>query len=505
MFQQNYKNKYLKYKLKYLDLKYGGAHNLDELGLTVEEKNWYDNYKSNLKNNEILKEITNRDTFIKKIKLRNKLEEDLKNEEHKLDNDAKSINMSQGFIKSTIQRIQKNKIRINIELKYIRTNYYNYNNLSSFEQEQLIEEEFDKQLLKEFKSKTIQEIKDFDDITIENIKERIKTRKEIKKKKELVRNFFVELFYYLKKHNNCFKTGTLVFEDNNNKLYNLLTFGIISNDKDCKKNPIAQQNYFINKYKEVFKNKEVKSNDECFKQGSYLSSEYIRGCRNNMCLTLELTFNQGVNDLCDKHEKEILRSCVYYKFDHNNRQYIFLKLLNENETEYHETYERNERIEDPSKKYPSEEKDNNFYKSLGKNFYNINNIEYYNEHLRTGNEMFITEELKNHCIDFEIYDSEIDNSDSEVFSTIDSKNEEDPGKENSDEKDSDEEDSEKKTGEETGEDSGEDSGEETEKNSSSKKKKRENQQHRQRRIKREKKAREIAEQEIVERERAQRE
>jgi hypothetical protein len=504
MFLQNYKNKYLKYKLKYLNLKYGGANNLDELGLTDEEIVWYNNHdNSNLKNNQIIKETANRDTFKKKIKLRNKLDQDLKNEQDKLENDAKGINMSQGFIKSTIQRIQMNIIRINIELKYIRTNYYNYNNLSSFEQEQLIEEELDKQLLIKFNDKTIVELKDFDNKKIINIKNRIKKRKEIKEKKELVRSFFVELFYYLKKHNNCFKTGTLVFEDNNNKLYNLLTFGIISDKSDCKLgDPIAQQNYFINKYKEVFKKtEEVKSNDKCFEQG-YI--EYIRGCRNNKCLTLELTFNQGVNDLCDNRQEKILRSCIYYKFEHNNRQYIFLKLLNENETEYHETYDRNERIEDPSKKYPSKEKDNIFYNILGKNFNNIDNIQYYNDFLRTGNEMFITEELKNHCIDFEIYDSEIDNSDSEVFSTIDSKNEEDPG-EDSEKKTG--EDSGEETGEETGEDSGEDSGEETEKNSSSKKKKRENQKHRQKRIKREKKAREIAEQKIVERERerAQRE
>ena len=31
MFQQNYKNKYLKYKSKYLDLKYGGVFDLNEL------------------------------------------------------------------------------------------------------------------------------------------------------------------------------------------------------------------------------------------------------------------------------------------------------------------------------------------------------------------------------------------------------------------------------------------------------------------------------------------
>jgi hypothetical protein len=469
MFQQNYKNKYLKYKLKYLDLKYGGAYNLDELRLTEEEKNWYNNYKSNLKNNELLKEIANRDTFIKKIKLRNKLDQDLINEKENLNIDS-TKKMSQGFIKSTIQRIQKNKIRINIELKYIRTNYYNYNNLSSYEQEQLIEEEFDKQLLKELASKTIEEIKDFDDKTIENIKERIKTRRAIKEKKELVRSFFVELFYYLKKHNNCFKTGTLVFEDYNNKLYNLLTFGIISNDKECIKNPIAQQNYFINKYKEVFKKtEEVKSNDKCFEQG-YI--EYIRGCRNNKCLTLELTFNQGVNDLCDNRQEEILRSCIYYKFEHNNRQYIFLKLLNENETEYHEKYDRNEKIEDPSKKYPSKENDYNFYNILDKNFNNIDNIQYYNDFLRTGDEMFITEELKNHCIDFEIYNSEID---SEVFSTIDSEEEEETEEE--------------ETEEEAGEDPGEDSKKISSPESSQKKKKNQTQRRKEKRAAR-KKARE---------------
>ena len=433
MFQQNYKNKYLKYKSKYLDLKYGGKNYFGDLGdlnnnLNEEERTYYYSDIYNFPKESQSVEIKNRRKFIEKIKLKKKLEEDLSNEFIKLADDAKDKNLNQGLIKSTIQSTQKKIIRINIELQYIRTNYYNYNNLSSFEQEQLIEEELDNQLLIKFRDRTIEdlksfdkntivELKTFDDGTIKQIKNRILKRQEIKEKKERVSKFFVKLFNNFKENDNCFKTGTIVFEDNNNKLYNLLTFGIISEEKNCKLgDPIAQQNYFINKYKDVFKNKEVKSNDKCFEEGFIGSLEYIRGCRNKMCLTLELTFNQDINNLCDdKLEEKILRSCVYYTFKYNDKQYVFLKLLKKIETKYLETYDRNEV---PTKnKYPSEQKDNNYYQKLNENLNNKESINNYNDNLRTGDEMFITEELKNYCMNFETNEEE-NNADSEVSSVF---------------------------------------------------------------------------------------
>ena len=453
MFQQNYKNKYLKYKSKYLDLKYGGTNyysdyfgDLGDLNnnLNDEEKKYYYSDIYNFPEESQSVEIKNRNKFIKKIKLKIKLEEDLLNEFRKLVEDAKDKNLYQGAITSTIQSTQKKIIRINIELQYIRTNYYNYNNLSSFEQEQLIEEELDNQLLIKFKNRTIEdlksfdkntivELKSFDDGTIKQIENRILKRQEIKEKKERVSKFFVKLFNNFKENDNCFKTGTIVFEDNNNKLYNLLTFGIISEEKNCKLgDPISQQNYFIYKYKDVFKNKEVKSNDKCFEEGFIGSLEYIRGCRNKMCLTLELTFNQGVNNLCDDELKEeILRSCVYYTFKYNDKQYVFLKLLKKIETKYLEIYDRNEV---PTKnKYPSEQKDNNYYQKLNENLNNIKNIKYYNDKLRTGDEMFITEELKNYCMNFETNEEE-NNADSEVSEVFTSEISEEDQEEDQEEK-----------------------------------------------------------------------
>lgn len=432
MFQQNYKNKYLKYKSKYLDLKYGGKNYFGDLGdlnnnLNEKERIYYYSDIYNFSEESQSVEIKNRNKFIEKIKLKIKLEEDLSNEFMKLADDAKDKNFNQGLITSTIQSTQKKIIRINIELQYIRTNYYNYNNLSSFEQEQLIEEELDNQLLIKFKNRTIEdlksfdkntivELKSFDDGTIKQIENRILKRQEIKEKKERVSKFFVKLFNNFKINDNCFKSGTLVFEDNNNKLYNLLTFGIISEEKNCKLgDPISQQNYFIYKYKDVFKNKEVKSNDKCFEEGFIGSLEYIRGCRNKMCLTLELTFNQGVNNLCDDELKEeILRSCVYYTFKYNDKQYVFLKLLKKIETKYLEIYDRNEV---PTKnEYPSKQKDNNYYEKLNENLNNKESINNYNKNLRTGDEMFITEELKNYCMNFETNEEE-NNADSEDFTS----------------------------------------------------------------------------------------
>jgi hypothetical protein len=79
-------------------------------------------------------------------------------------------------------------------------------------------------------------------------------------------------------------------------------------------------------HKEVFSKKNVKSNEKCF-------STIM--CTNNECLKLELIFDEELNFLCDLNTPYILldnnnkstkRIILYYRFEYNNIQYVFVKL-----------------------------------------------------------------------------------------------------------------------------------------------------------------------------------
>ena len=252
--------------------------------------------------------------------------------------------------------------------------------------------------------------------------------------------FFKRLFQFLFYHKQCFFEGTIVFEDKNNKLYNFLTYGIISDNNSCLEDPkIAEETYSVQNYMDVYKKyPKVESSDKCFVQGLEQS---LRGCKSNMCLILEIIFDEDLNYLCDQQDKESKKSCIYYKFKYENKQYIFLKLLPytfnsrilkgvTGVLNYFKNKENNEY--DPSKRYKKRdnvisnyefnEEDDIFYKNVNfdnnpdsfkhkylkddqENIYNVffkhnndDDINYYNTHLRTGNEMFITDKLKNYFI-----------------------------------------------------------------------------------------------------------
>ena len=270
--------------------------------------------------------------------------------------------------------------------------------------------------------------------------EEIEKKNIIKNKKKDVMEFFKRLFQFLFYHNQCFFEGTLVFEDKNNKLYNFLTYGIISDNNSCLEDPkIAEETYSVQNYMDVYKKyPKVESSDKCFVQGLEQS---LRGCKSNKCLILEIIFDEDLNYLCDQQDKESKKSCIYYKFKYENKQYIFLKLLPYTFNSrilkgvtgvfnYFKNKENNEY--DPSKRYKKRdnvisnyefnEEDDIFYKNVNfdnnpdsfkhkylkddqENIYNVffkhnndDDINYYNTHLRTGNEMFITDKLKNYFI-----------------------------------------------------------------------------------------------------------
>ena len=133
----------------------------------------------------------------------------------------------------------------------------------------------------------------------------------------------------------CFITGTIIFEDNNNVLYNFLTHGIISNNLGCidiSKYPQLSISHVTGTHMKIFNKTNIKSNDTCF---DFTNSNLI--CSDKKCFKLELIFNNPLEYICDKEtflnmrdeknksEKGVL---LYYKFinNSNGNKYIFFKL-----------------------------------------------------------------------------------------------------------------------------------------------------------------------------------
>jgi hypothetical protein len=137
---------------------------------------------------------------------------------------------------------------------------------------------------------------------------------------------------------------TLIFEDNNNLLYNFLTHGIISNYPGCidsSKYPQLSTSHVTGTrmdifdvrctHMKIFNKKNIKSNETCF---DFTNSNLI--CSDKKCFKLELILNNPLEYICDiktptnernpqnHSEKEVV---LYYKFnDNNNNKYIFFKL-----------------------------------------------------------------------------------------------------------------------------------------------------------------------------------
>jgi len=220
------------------------------------------------------------------------------------------------------------------------------------------------------------------------------------------------IYNTLKKYNVCYLSGAIIFEDFNNNLFNLLTHDEISNE-DCliKSNPSKfkkPKTHFTYTHKDVLENTEVKT-DECL---SF-----------NKTNKLEIHFDD-INYLCDLNTKDELkdkknkvtkRILLYYRFKHNNKSYLFFKLenhgmndpkhilsfiasvLNIKETTSYDV--RNEYAKyKPNYINTSKTKDIEFYKKFSSDnnlTFNSNIIDYYDNKLRTGNELFIPEDIKN--------------------------------------------------------------------------------------------------------------
>jgi len=122
----------------------------------------------------------------------------------------------------------------------------------------------------------------------------------------------------LKDYNLCFLTGTFVFEDFDNKLYNFLTY-----EDDLLLKSLSTP-YCTLTHNKVLLKKGVKSNEKYY-------LPFI--CKNCLKIKLELKFNEKLSYLCDinndnkninnKSSKQII---LYYRFEYKNKQYLFFKL-----------------------------------------------------------------------------------------------------------------------------------------------------------------------------------
>jgi hypothetical protein len=216
-----------------------------------------------------------------------------------------------------------------------------------------------------------------------------------------IQNFIKYLYTFLKNYNLCFLTGTFIFEDFDNRLYNFLTYedGLLS---------LSTPNLTLTHNKVLFK-KGVKSNEKYY-------SPLI--CKNCLKIKLELKFNEKLSYLCDinnenkntnnKSSKQII---LYYRFEYKNKQYLFVKLESHNINSFkHFVYFINQKRYDTYDNrrenrlgYDFKEKDLNFYKTIYinkiiKEDY-IEIINEYNNYLRTGNELFVVQELKEYLMD----------------------------------------------------------------------------------------------------------
>ncbi len=258
-------------------------------------------------------------------------------------------------------------------------------------------------------------------------------------KKERINNitlFIKKLFIFLKSYEMCFLSGTIVFEDSDNRLFNILTY-----NKDTTENIIDDNVlpgiHWTATHLDVYDKQNVLP-DNTINSGS------IKQVYGNKKLKLELIFNEPIDYLCDletddkdKKEDNISqkRVLLYYRFIHENKKYIFFKLeeynmnsinhlLNLLDKNRNDTYNKRRENED---KYVTEKQtncvkiDNNLcpnpnidnnnsctLNNLDKIFYNklicnkiiekIDDNNFYDTNLRTGRELFITNELKTYLL-----------------------------------------------------------------------------------------------------------
>jgi hypothetical protein len=251
--------------------------------------------------------------------------------------------------------------------------------------------------------------------------------------------FIISLFTFLKINNMCFLSGSIIFEDNNNKLFNLLTYGLLNNiNNNCNtSHPPLAKSHITFTHKEIYKKIGVSSSEDCFKlsiNGQILRS-FISKCADNKCLKMQLRLNKNINYLCDITTYDILKDTnnkspkqviLFYRFKYNTINYLFFKLeshdmnsmshsLNYLNKKRYDTYDKRREDNTSLLLYFNNylyEKDNLFYDNLLSNLYNndndiINKIQFkinlFNKNLRTGKELFIFEELKELLLDEYLY------------------------------------------------------------------------------------------------------
>ena len=77
--------------------------------------------------------------------------------------------------------------------------------------------------------------------------------------------FVKYLFTFLKKNNMCFLSGTIIFQDNNNELFNFLTFNDTANNS-CNGKVKSTNAHITTTHKKVYDKDKVESAEKCAAQ-----------------------------------------------------------------------------------------------------------------------------------------------------------------------------------------------------------------------------------------------
>jgi hypothetical protein len=256
--------------------------------------------------------------------------------------------------------------------------------------------------------------------------------KSLEEKEANIIYFINKLYIILKYYHLCHLSGTIIFEDNNSQLYNLLTYGINDRNmgKKCYKGYNISTPHWTITHKKIYDKENIESAEDCIKLSSKtnLSKKILTNnekCKKNKCFKLEFIFNKSLDYLCDintnaSKKKDINKSSkgvlLYYRFKYENIIYLFFKL------EGHPMISLSHVASLISKKrndeYLKRREDENIEKyieliNLDIDFYNQiskllrlpysdikNKLDLYDINLRTGKELFIIEELKDFIINY---------------------------------------------------------------------------------------------------------
>jgi hypothetical protein len=245
---------------------------------------------------------------------------------------------------------------------------------------------------------------------------------------------FINIFSYLKKYNICFINGSYIFEDNDMQLFNLLTFNkSYVTYKTC---PLmVSKTHWTTTHKNFQSNENILNlpNINCINHNN-LSPNLFK---------LERILEPNINFICDQdtqidqrnpNNAETKKIILYYPFIHNkiNKKYLFVKfeshpmesighVVNFLNTKRNTTYPiRREDKESNRISYFKDfyEKDKQFYTDHYKYIGNIGNISHieqseidsiikneidnldtYNKNIRTGNELYITNNMLSYYLE----------------------------------------------------------------------------------------------------------